>query len=383
MIQTRDVRTLKITYIETFPFRINAARIMKSSKGATPWVDFILVKIHADNGEIGIGEVECPPSFKRIGPEAPRGSRQLIDDTLGPLIIGLNPFDIELISKLMNDRVQGHLWTKSGIDLALWDLCGKSLGVPSYCLLGGRVSDKVPVEGLGYGIPMIEPEKVAELAKYAVEELGFSQIELKVGDTPDLDVARVRLTREAVGLTPSIKVDFSKGYDARTAINVILAMEEHSIQWVEQPLDYWDLDGMVRIRNAIHTPLIADECVNNAYEMMIISKMGAADAVHVKPTVKGGITECKKIEHVAEAAGMFVIPGVATPTGVGMAAVHTFTASCRNPARGIHGSPLDVLADDIVKDPIPQHSAWVHFSDRPGLGFELDEDKVEQYLVKD
>jgi len=92
--------------------------------------------------------------------------------------------------------------------------------------------------------------------------------------------------------------------------------------------------------------------------------------------VKGGLTEAKRIEFVASAAGMFIIPGVLAPTGVGMGAVHTFLASCRHVHRGVHGSPLDLLADDIVKEPIPPGSPTIHISDKPGLGFELDEEKV-------
>ena len=80
---------------------------------------------------------------------------------------------------------------------------------------------------------------------------------------------------------------------------------------------------------------------------------------------------------------MFIIPGCLAPTGVGMAAVHAFMASSRKLDRGVHGSPLDILVDDIVKQPIPQHSPVVTFSDGPGFGFELDEDKIEKYRVRD
>lgn len=377
------VKKIQITKIETLPVRIMTARTMKSAKGATPWMDYILVKVHSNTGHVGIGEVECMPSYNRVGPEAPRGARQIIDETLGLLLTEMNPFDIELINKKMNDRVQGHIWVKAGIDLAMWDLMGRCMDVPTYQLLGGRVYSQAPVEGVGYGIPMIEPEKVAEIAKTAVER-GFTQLELKVGDEDaSKDIERLRLTREAIGPKPSLKMDFNKGYDALTAINIIREMEEYGIQWVEQPVDYWNLEGMVRIRNAIHTPLIADECVNTAYEMMVVAKMGAADAIHIKPTVKGGMTEAKRIQHVAEAAGMFIIPGCLAPTGVGMAAVHAFMASSRRLDRGVHGSPLDILVDDIVKEPIPQHSPVVTFSDGPGFGFELDEEKVEKYRVRD
>jgi L-alanine-DL-glutamate epimerase-like enolase superfamily enzyme len=377
-----DVRKLHITRIDTLPIRIMTARTMKSAKGATPWMDYILVKVHSNSGQVGIGEVECMPSYNRVGPEAPRGVEQIINETLGPLLIEMNPFDIEMINKKMNDRVQGHFWVKAGIDLAVWDLMGKCMNLPSYQLLGGRMYSQTPVEGVGYGIPMIEPEKVAEIAKGAVER-GFTQLELKVGDEDaSKDIERLRLTREAIGPKPSLKMDFNNGYDALTAINIIREMEEYGIQWVEQPVDYWNLEGMVRIRQSIHTPLIADECVNTAYEMMVVAKMGAADAIHIKPTVKGGMTEAKRIQHVAEAAGMFIIPGCLAPTGVGMAAVHAFMASSRRLDRGVHGSPLDILVDDIVKAPIPQHSPIVTFADGPGFGFELDEEKVEKYRVK-
>src|SRR5690606_36803947 len=103
------------------------------------------------------------------------------DETFTPVLLEMNPFDIELINKKMNDRVQGHWWVKAGIDLAMWDLMGKCLDLPSYVLLGGKVYSQAPVEGVGYGIPMIEPDKVAEIAKGAVER-GFTQLELKVGD---------------------------------------------------------------------------------------------------------------------------------------------------------------------------------------------------------
>jgi len=282
----------------------------------------------------------------------------------------------------MNQAVQGHVWVKAGLDIALWDLMGRALSMPSYYLLGGAVRRQAQVEGVGYGIPMVEPEKVAKIAKDAVDR-GYTELELKVGDAdPSVDLERLRLTREAVGPKPSIKMDFNKGYDPKTAISIIQEMEQYGIQWVEQPVDYWDLEGMARIRNAIRTPLVADECVNTAHEMMLVVRMGAADAIHIKPTVKGGLTEAKRIEFVASAAGMFIIPGTLAPTGVGMGAVHTFLASCRHVHRGIHGSPLDLLADDIVKDPIPEGSPTVYISNKPGLGFELDEEKVAKYQVK-
>jgi L-alanine-DL-glutamate epimerase-like enolase superfamily enzyme len=374
-----NIVELRITKVEAIPLRLPVKYILKLATGEYPFLEPVLVKIHTNLGVIGIGEVECYPGYDRIGPEPPKGVVQLLEEILTPLLIGENPFDIELIYQKMNTAIQGHVWVKAGVDIALWDLMGRALNVPTYYLLGGAVRRESQVEGVGYGIPMVEPEEVAKIAKDAVDR-GFSELELKVGDRyPTKDVERLRMAREAVGSKPSIKLDFNKGYNATTAILIIREMEQYGPQWVEQPVDYWDLEGMVRIRNSIKTPLVADECVNTAHEMMIVAKMGAADAIHIKPAVKGGLTEAKRIEFVASAAGMFIIPGTMVPTGVGMGAVHSFLASCRQVHRGIHGSPMDLLADDIVKDPIPPGSPTIHISNKPGLGFELDEEKVAKY----
>ena len=103
--------------------------------------------------------------------------------------------------------------------------------------------------------------------------------------------------------------------------------------------------------------------------------------MHIKPTLKGGLTGGKRLAAIAEAAGMLIIPGTNVPTGVGMGAVHAFVASLRTVHRGIHGSPLDALADDVVTRPIPPDTTWVEIGDGPGLGFELDRAKVERYRV--
>jgi L-alanine-DL-glutamate epimerase-like enolase superfamily enzyme len=378
----RNIKDLRITEIETIPLSIPVIHDLFVAKGGKyTTFDPILVKIHTNFDVTGIGEVEAFPAYDRLGPDSPKGCVQLLDEILIPLLIGLNPFDIELIHKTMDRRVEGHQWVKAGIDITLWDLMGKVMNVPSYYLLGGCVYDRAPVEGVGYGIPLLEPDEVAKIAKGAVDK-GYIQLELKVGDPdPSKDIARIKATREAVGPMPSIKMDFNKGYNVKTAINTILEMEKYGINWVEQPVDYWNLDGLREIRNAIHTPLVVDESVNTATDMVNVIKAGAADAVHLKPTVKGGITESRRIEHVAAAAGIEIIPGVLCPTGVGMGAVHTFMASCRLIHRGIHGSPLDLLAEDIVKDPIPEGSPYVYVSHKVGLGFELDDAQVKKFMV--
>jgi L-alanine-DL-glutamate epimerase-like enolase superfamily enzyme len=372
---------LRITDVETIPLRIPFRHALTESVGRYEEITPVLVKLHTDGGVTGIGEVESYPLYERDGVEPQAGVLAILRSHFTPLLTGSDAFQIERLWARMEEQVKGHLWVKAGIDLALHDLMGKALEVPVYDLLGGACRRRHPVEGVGFGISLEAPERVAAIAARAVAQ-GFVELELKAGDPdPRRDVERVRLTREAIGREVPIKIDVNRGYDVRTAIRVITAMEEFGIELVEQPIAAWDLDGLAMVRRAIRTPLVVDESVSTVHDLMAVIRHGAADGVHIKPTVKGGLTTARRLAALAEAAGLLIIPGTNLPTGVGMGAVHAFVAATREVHRGIHGSPLDALADDIVRAPIPKDTTWVEIGDGPGLGFELDEDKVVRYRV--
>jgi L-alanine-DL-glutamate epimerase-like enolase superfamily enzyme len=371
-----------ITGVETIPIRIPFRHILTESVGRYEEITPVVLKMHTDGGVTGIGEIESYPLYEREGVEPQSAVLAILHSHFIPLLVGADPFQIEALWSRMDEVVKGHLWVKAGIDIALYDLMGKALGVPAYDLLGGACRRRHPVEGVGFGISLDEPARVAEVAAEAVAR-GFSELELKAGDVdPRRDVERVRLTRRAIGDATRIKIDVNRGYDVRTAIRVITAMEEYGIDLVEQPIAGWDLEGLAMVRRSIRTPLIVDESVNTVHDLMAVIRHGAADGVHIKPTVKGGLTTGKRLAHLAEAAGLLVGPRTNVPTGVGMGAVHAFLASTREVHRGIHGSPLDALADDIVAKPIPPNTTWIEIGAAPGLGFDLDEAKVARYRTQ-
>jgi L-alanine-DL-glutamate epimerase-like enolase superfamily enzyme len=372
---------MTITQVDPIPLCIPFRHPLTESVGLYQEITPVILRVHTNAGVTGIGEVESYPLFEREGVEAQASVLALLHSHFIPLLIGANPFDVEEIWHRMDDAVKGHLWIKAGIDITLYDLMGKVLGVPAYDLLGGSRARRYPVEGVGFGISIDEPGKVAEIAAEAAAQ-GYVELELKAGDDdPRRDIERVRLVRKAVGDEIRIKVDFNRGYDARTAVRAITAMEEFGIQMVEQPTVAWDLEGLAMIRRSIRTPLIVDETVNTTHDLLAVIRHGAADGVHIKPTIKGGLTGGKRLAALAEAAGMLIVPGTNLPTGVGMGAVHAFLASTREVHRGVHGSPLDAFMDDIVVEPIPPGKTWIEIRDGPGLGFALDERKVAQYRV--
>lgn len=372
---------MRITRVETIPLHLPVKNVLVESGGTFSAFDHVVVKVHADDGQYGLGEVEAYPSFERPGAETQAGILAILRDYLSPALIGESPFNLNTIWQKMDTAVVGYLRVKGALDNAIYDLVGKHLGVPVTDLLGGRVRDRYVVEGVGYGISIDEPKVVARIAKAAVER-GYRQLELKAGDErPEQDVERLRLVREAIGKEIPIKIDFNGFYEPKTAIRLIREMEGIGVQWIEQPAKYWDLEGLAMVRNAVMTTIVTDESVESPHDMMRVIRYNAADAVHIKPTIKGGLTTARKIAAVAEAAGVMIVPGTSAPTGVGMAAAQAFIATCPRLSGGAHGSPSDTLVEDIVTKPIPPDSTFVAVPTGPGLGVELDERIVNKYRV--
>jgi len=379
-----EEQTVKIGHVEIIPLHIPVKEPLVESHGTFSNLDHVILRIHSDTGVSGIGEVESYPSFERIGCETQAGIVSVLNERLVPAITGLDATNINAVWRAMDETVVGFMRVKAAIDNALYDLSGKAFGVPAYQLLGGKLQDGYIVEGVGYGLSLDEPQVVAAKAKEAAEH-GYRQLEFKAGDPidPARDVERLRLVREAIGGDIPIKVDFNGFYDPKTAIRIIHEMEKYGVQWIEQPAKYWDLEGLAQVRIAVGVTIVADEPVNDENDMMRLIRAGAADAVHIKPTIKGGLTTARKLLWIAEAAGMQIVPGTSAPTGVGMAAAHAFIAICPHLSGGMHGSPSDILVEDIVEEPVPAGSTYIKISDRPGLGIELNETVVDRYRASD
>ena len=187
--------------------------------------------------------------------------------------------------------------------------------------------------------------------------------------------------REAIGRDIPIKIDFNGFYEPKSAIRLINAMEAHGVQWIEQPALYWDIEGLARVRNAVGVTVVVDESVDDTHDLLRVIQAGAADAVHIKPTIKGGLTTARKLLWLAEAAGVQIVPGTSAPSGVGIAVAQAFIAICPKLSGGSHGSPSDILVEDIVEDPVPAGATYIEISDRPGLGIELNEEVIARHRV--
>jgi L-alanine-DL-glutamate epimerase-like enolase superfamily enzyme len=297
---------------------------------------------------------------------------------LRPMLIGQDPFDVERLEADMDNIIQGNAFAKATLDFALHDIMGKKLGKPIYALLGGKCREEVEMtQVLGWG----EPAANAKQAHRYVEE-GFSTIKMKVGMKPiEMDLARVKAVRDDIGPSINIRVDANQCWRHTEAIKVLRKMQKYDLQYVEQPVPYWDLEGMARVRKAIEIPVEADESLFSYHDAIKLIEMKAADIFNIK-LVKGGFRAAKKIAAVAESAGLSCVVGAMVELGVGTAAGIHFAASTRNIGYACECCGAIFYEDiDIVKDQIVPMKGRVRVPEKPGLGVELDEKKLESMRV--
>ncbi len=216
-----------------------------------------------------------------------------------------------------------------------------------------------------------------------LRERGHRLLTVKGSHDPKEDIRRVEAVRKAVGDDFPLKLDPNQGYPAHIAIPTIRAVEPYRLEMVEQPCPWWDWDGMAAVTAAIDTPIGADEMVMNLADAMQVVKRRAADIITLKLVKSGGIYFSKKIVAVAEAGGLGCSIGSMHTFGVGTAAIHHFVSATKEVDEPIgYGTPLESFVDDIITEPIQLVNGTVTLSDNPGLGVELDEEKLKQYSVE-
>lgn len=370
---------MKITHIETFPVQvpINPQRAIRGGRGYHTTSPFLMLRVHTDEGIHGVGEVSCTPGWSG---EDNVTAAHLIQRVLAPLLIGEDPTHIERLATKMRTSLANNPFTKSGIEMALWDILGKVAGLPVYRLLGGPVREFVTTK---FSISGLEPAKSADLAAWAVEQ-GFRTMKVKVGIEPEQDVARVRAVRTAIGPDIRLGVDANGGWAPRVAIQTIRRLYDYNIFFAEQPVQPLDMTWLADVRANVQIPVMADESVYTVQDAMALIRAGAADVLSCYVGKGGGIGPARKIAAVAEAAGLTCTVGSNLELGVASAAmIHLALAT---PGIGAEEFPCDILGpffyeDDLLVEPLPIQGGSARPLEKPGLGVELDDKKLAKYGV--
>jgi o-succinylbenzoate synthase len=328
----------------------------------TESVDSLIVEIIDTDGHSGFGEA---PQVWQVTGASIAGSEACVAEMLAPLLIGRDPDDLVALAGAVARAVVGNEAAKSAVDVALHDLVARRMGVPLVRLLGGTALTVATDVTLSAG----DAESLAKAATQRIAD-GFTVLKAKVGTgTAAAEVARLRAVRAAAGPDATIRLDANQGWTPREAVRVIHGLEDADlgIEFVEQPVPSWDIDGLAWVRDRVDLPILADESVFSVRDLITVIQRGAADLVNVKLAKCGGLSAARTLLALAEAHGLGTIVGSMMETSIGVGAAASLAAAYGT----TNVNDLDAgwwLADTPVLGGIRYTAAQIHLSDDPGLG---------------
>ncbi|GGJ27623.1 mandelate racemase/muconate lactonizing enzyme family protein [Streptomyces brasiliensis] len=366
---------MRITAIRATPVAVPYRTIETWAFGRRSGMVSVLVELETDEGLVGLGECATYPST---------GIVLSVLDSLKGLVVGADPFRVErLVQRIDVVGTWHHVKATSpaiaAVETACWDIVGKASGQPLVNLFGGRFRDSVEYF---YYVASPDIDAVADEGRRAAAA-GFRTCYLKVGsERIETDVARVAALREGAGPDMSIRADANEAWSAGAAIRAVRAMEEYGLELVEQPVSGRNLTQMAYVRGRIDTPLLANEASWTRYDQLSVIQHGAADVLSVDNQMDGGLLNLKRSAGIAAAAGMTVLKHSLGELGVALAAATHVIAATPNfrHANQAYGA---LLTDDITVGfgggAENYRSGHLPVPDGPGLGVELDRDRVERY----
>lgn len=353
---------------------------------------YVVTRARLSDGSVGWGEAPVIKTWggddaSRYG-ETPKTTVTIIQDYLVPALKEVDVRQFEAVHAAMNRTIRGYPYAKAAVDVALIDAVARGVGVPVYQLLGGRFRDRVQ---LAHSIGLMEIGAAVAESVQVVEE-GITTLKIKIGVEVERDVTIVREIRRAIGDTPRIRVDANQGYKTwREAVTAIRRMTEIGISYAEQPVD--GICAMAEVSARCDVPIMADESAWTERDVTTIAAAGAAQYLSVYYTKPGGLWKAKRLLTVAGAFGMQCDINGSAEMGIGNAANLQLAAAA--PEITLAGTiPVTSTAetertkiagrkymDDIIRTPFEYKDGHLVVPNGPGLGIEVDEEKLRKYAV--
>lgn len=302
---------MKIVDIQLKQVSFKRRKVFKIAFTQSLYANGIYVQVTADNGLTGLGEA-VPLAFV-TGETA--GSVVAAIELMKPSLLGVDPTDLETVHKVMDRLILNNTSAKAAIDIACYDLWGKSRGVAVHHLLGAKEEQLVTDKTVGIDTV----EKMVDDALELVEK-GFRVLKVKGGISPQEDIANLRAIRAAVGNETELRVDFNQGYDFDTAREVLQQLPDIGITEVEQPLIAWDMDGMAALKKVSPVPLMMDEGVHLPWQAVQACEKDACDIINIKLMKCGGIYPAMQIADIARRYGKPCMVGCMSESKLGIAA---------------------------------------------------------------
>ncbi len=356
-----------------------------SSRGAT------LVEVQTDEGVTGWGEALCQ------GLQPPEIAAAAIQHSLKNLLVGEDPLQPEVLWHRMYHYTRDYgqkgavVGAISGVDIALWDICGKVRKEPVAKLLGGMFRTRV--EAYATGFYRIKghgeaPRLTKEFETHCAN--GFRALKIKLGFGIEDDVAVMR-SLKGVAKNQEVMIDTNHAYGVAEAIRLGRELEDMGwrLRWYEEPVVQEDLDGYAEVRRALATPIAGGENEYTAFGFRNLFSQRAVDVAQPDICIAGGFTGCRHIVALAHAHGVQVNPHV-WASAVGQAASLQLIAAIPVANHSLY--PKDILLEfdtsshpfrnELTSYPLKQNGGWVEIPQKPGLGIEVSRDIIERYSTQ-
>ncbi len=366
-----------------------------SDFGRLTTFDMTLVEVVTNEGMSGFGEAKA-----QVGSASDNHALlAVITKELKPLLVGRDPRQISALWEEMYNGVRAHyalsrgrgfpvlgrrgltISAMSGIDMALWDILGKSLGVPVYQLLGGKCREALPAYASG---GWADAKGIGAQLQSYIDRGGFRAVKMRVG-VMDGDVntsaERVQAAREFLGPEVGIMVDAHGTFSVREAQRFAHKVEDCDLTWFEEPVNADDKAGLAEVRASTDIPIATGESEFTRFDFRDLITLGAVDIVQPDLAIMGGITEAVRIAALASAFQLTVAPhlwgsALLFYSGLQLAAA---TPNCTILEYSLGFNPM--LHELAVEPPVVREG-WMYIPDRPGLGVTINPEFVQKYQVQ-
>jgi glucarate dehydratase len=364
---------MKIVELQTIPVSVPYTHVEQSSRVDRGGVSDVIVRLTTDTGLVGWGESCCGADTASIAAAV---------QAMGAFVIGRDPWNTEGIAHdvykkgLWDFRVGTANFAFAGIDMALWDLCGKDCGQPLYRLFGGAVREEV--DYFCY-LAVGSPEDVAAQCRDGVIA-GYTCFYIKVGVDAAAEEEMLAAIRDAIGPRGKIRIDANEAWSLPEATRLLLRWNERfGIDFAEAPVKCFPPSLMQSLKRAVPVAFCANEGLGSEADVLRTIESAVADVLCFSSYWVGSLRRFHTLAHLAHLNGIGVCKHTHGELGLAAAAAHHMLLTLPNAVAGAQQTAA-MMADDILAEPLPiaKGPRW-GLIERPGLGVEVDEEKLRKY----
>ena len=385
---------MKITRVEAtwLQVPIPPERQHVSDFGRATTFDTALVRIDTDAGISGVGEAKVSAG----SPGDYHGVVAVINHEFGPGLVGQDPRNISRIWESLYNGTRGHyaiarghvfpamsrrgasISAISGIDIALWDILGKSLNAPVWQLLGGRKAERMPAYASG---GWADAQGIGAQLQGYVAQGGFGAVKMRIGvfdGSPAASAERVLAARAALGPHIDLMADAHGTFTVSEAKQFCHLVRDCNLAWFEEPVTADDKRGLAEVRASTHIPIATGESECTRFDFRDLTELRAADILQPDLGICGGITEAMRISALASAANLRLAPHLWAGAPAFAAGLHVAAAS---PASYIleYSLGANPMIHELIEESFPVAGGMLSIPDRPGLGITIRDEFVQQY----